>query len=140
MVFLKLFPNSCIRLKQKIGDLIEPSQSAFLPGLYILDSVAFAQEIISACTKCKWPDNFLKLDFLKAFDTINWSFILKILQAQGFGNRWWERIHSLLNSGFSSVLINGSQVLPSNVSEGYDRGIPFPLTFLFLEWTCCHAP
>ena len=39
------------RLKQKIGELVEPSQSAFLHGWSILDSVASAQEIISACTK-----------------------------------------------------------------------------------------
>ena len=38
------------RLKQKIGELIQPSQSASLHDRSILDSVASAQKIISAYT------------------------------------------------------------------------------------------
>ena len=47
--------------------------------------MATAQEIISTCTKYKWSTFFLKLDFAKAFDTIDWSFLLKVLHARGFG-------------------------------------------------------
>ena len=95
------------RLKTKISALIEPSQSAFLQGRSILDSVTTAQEIISACTKNKWPAFFLKLDYAKAFDTIDWTFLIKVLQARGFSVKWCSWIHSLHSSGFSSVLVDG---------------------------------
>jgi len=64
------------RLKSKIGDLIDPSQSTFIHDRSILNNVASAQEIISACTKYKWHAFFLKLDFSKAFDSIASSFLL----------------------------------------------------------------
>jgi len=94
-------------LKSKIGNLIDPSQSAFSHGRSILDSVVFAHEIISACTKYKWPTFFLKLDFSKAFDSIRWSFLLQTLKARGFGVKWCGWILALLSLGFSSVLVNG---------------------------------
>jgi len=53
------------RLKKKINDLIDPSQSAFLHGCSILDSVASVQEIISACTKYNWSAYFLNWTLLK---------------------------------------------------------------------------
>ena len=64
----KILPT---RLKKKISDLIYPSQSTFLQDRSILDSVVSAQEIMIACTKYNWSAFFLKLDFAKAFDTID---------------------------------------------------------------------
>ena len=60
-------------MKTKIGELIDPSQSTFLQGWSVLDSIAAAQEIISACAKHHWPTFFLKLEFTKTFDTLDWS-------------------------------------------------------------------
>jgi len=76
------------RLKTRICDLIDPSKYAFQHGRSILDSVATAHEIISVYTKYNWSVFFLKLDFVKIFDTINWACLLKMLHAQGFGDRW----------------------------------------------------
>jgi len=57
------------------------------------------------------------LDFAKAFDTIDWSFILKIFLVRDFGVRWCGWILSLLSTDLSSVLINGQPGTPSDVSE-----------------------
>ena len=94
-------------LKTRISELIDPSQFAFLYGRSILDSVAIAQEIMSACTKHNWTAFFLKVDFAKAFDTMDWSFLLKVLQIRGFSDRWCSCILTLLSSGFFFVPING---------------------------------
>ena len=71
-----------LQLEKKIGDLIDPAQSAFIHGRSILDSVASAQEIIFACSKHNWSGYLLKLDFAKAFDMMNWNFIIKVLKAR----------------------------------------------------------
>ena len=110
--------------------MIDPSQSAFLHSCSILDSVTIVQEIISACTKYKWSAFFLKLDFAKAFDTMDWFFFHKVLQARGFGDRWCGWILSLLISGFSSVIVNGSTWYPVPMQTQIKaRGSSLPIPF-----------
>ena len=94
-------------MKVKINALIEPSQFSFIQGHPVPHSVATTQEIMTACAKHKRLAFFLKLEFAKAFDTLDWAFLLKVLQARGFGTRWCGWISSLLSLGFFSVLING---------------------------------
>jgi hypothetical protein len=52
----------------------------------------------------------LKLDFEKAFDKVDHSFIMEVLQANGFGPKWCIWIQQLLESATSLVLINGSWI------------------------------
>jgi mannosylglycoprotein endo-beta-mannosidase len=44
----------------------------------------------------KTPSIFLKLDIQKAFDILNWSYLLDILQALGFRPSWREWISILI--------------------------------------------
>jgi hypothetical protein len=50
---------------------------------------------------------FLKLDIQKAFDSVNWGYLLEVLQAMGFGPRWREWISILLSTASSKALLNG---------------------------------
>lgn len=49
----------------------------------------------------------LKLDVAKAFDTVQWPFLLDVMQAMGFGQNWRRWIATLLSSATSSILLNG---------------------------------
>lgn len=51
--------------------------------------------------RTKMPALFLKLDIQKAFDTTNWSYLLEVLQALGFGPRWRELVSILFSSATS---------------------------------------
>jgi hypothetical protein len=48
----------------------------------------------------------LKLDFAKAFDTIEHSDILEMHKHLGFLEKWVSSIHAILESGASAVLLN----------------------------------
>src|ERR1043165_1676715 len=53
------------------------------------------------------PGVILKLDFAKAFDTIEYEPMLKIMEQMGFPIKWLCWIKSLFGSARSSVMLNG---------------------------------
>jgi hypothetical protein len=50
----------------------------------------------------------MKLDITKAFDTVDWSFLLEVLRKMGFGERLLACICALLSTASTRVLLNGS--------------------------------
>jgi hypothetical protein len=49
----------------------------------------------------------LKLDITKAFDTVDWAFLLDVLSKLGFGRRWISMICGLLGSASTRVVVKG---------------------------------
>jgi hypothetical protein len=49
----------------------------------------------------------LKLDFRKAFDSVDWGALDRILRARGFGDLWCSWIRAILESGRTAILLNG---------------------------------
>ncbi|MCI71285.1 RNA-directed DNA polymerase (Reverse transcriptase), partial [Trifolium medium] len=49
----------------------------------------------------------LKIDIAKAFDTLEWPFLLKVLKSFGFNATFSNWIHVILQSAFLSISING---------------------------------
>jgi hypothetical protein len=47
------------------------------------------------------------LDFAKAFDTIDHSVMIKIMQQMGFDEKWIKWIQAIFGTGKSVVLLNG---------------------------------
>lgn len=119
------------RLKAFMPNLIGESQSAFMVGRSTLDSVAAAQEILSACHYHKWEGFFLKLDFAKAFDSIGWKFLEDSMKARGFENKWLGWIHNCLHNADSQVLVNGIPRPHIRCKRGLRQGDPLS-PFLFV--------
>jgi hypothetical protein len=49
----------------------------------------------------------MKLDISKAFDTVNWPYLLSIMTFLGFGHLWTNWMAMLGCTASSSVLLNG---------------------------------
>jgi hypothetical protein len=73
----------------------------------------------------------LKLDFEKAFDKVEHSFMYQVLKNKDFGPKWCKWIMQLLSSATSSILLNGVLGPCFITREGSDKGIPYPPFSLF---------
>jgi hypothetical protein len=48
----------------------------------------YVRHVIKDLHKRKFPSLFIKLDISNAFDTVNWSCLLHIMEQLGFAQRW----------------------------------------------------
>jgi hypothetical protein len=75
------------RLQPRIKELVDEMQSGFLKDKSIVENFATAIEMIQCGNKLGKPIIVLKLDFHKAFDSVQWDAILATLAARGFPDR-----------------------------------------------------
>ena len=76
------------RLALVMDSLIDSSQTAYIKDRLILDNVVCAHEVLHQVKIKKQKGTLFKLDFEKAFDHVNWDFLLEILHARGFGEKF----------------------------------------------------
>ncbi|KAG7599341.1 Reverse transcriptase zinc-binding domain [Arabidopsis suecica] len=73
------------RLKLILPDFIEPNQSAFIKGRLLLENVLLSTELVKDYHKDSIaPRSAIKFDISKAFDTVQWPFVMSIFRALGF--------------------------------------------------------
>jgi hypothetical protein len=60
-----------LRLSDVVQRIVAPSQSAFIKGRYILESVVVAHEIVHSINKSGEKGVVLKLDYEKAYDRVS---------------------------------------------------------------------
>jgi hypothetical protein len=76
------------RLQLQIGKIIEVDQTGFLAGRSLSENFVYATELVQTCFRRKAPCIVLKLDFAKAFDSVSWDSLRKIMLARGFPVLW----------------------------------------------------
>ncbi|RVW59604.1 Transposon TX1 uncharacterized 149 kDa protein [Vitis vinifera] len=96
------------RLKKVVSKVVSSSQNAFVEGRQILDAALIANEAIDSMLKGDEAGVLCKLDLEKAYDHINWDFLMLVMQKMGFGEKWAGWIRWCISTASFSVLINGS--------------------------------
>ena len=85
------------RLKSVIPNLINNDQTGFIKGRFIGENIRLLESVICFAKENNIPGLILFLDFEKAFDTLEWTFIRKTLEHFGFGKgiiSWLNLFHA----------------------------------------------
>ena len=137
MVILKLdFENAfhsiehdtILKVLERIGfnstwiDLVQRILIVQLTRSYIQDCIASAFEYIHQCQQSKRELVFLKLDFEKAFDSIEHDTILKVLERIGFSSTWIDWVQRIFDSATILVLLNGIPGTQFQCKRGVRQG------------------
>ena len=96
-----------------------------------MDASLIENEVIDSMQKRKEKGVLCKLDIKKAYDRINWSFLLRVLQKMGFDWKWVRWIKWCITTASFSMMVNGSPTEFFNSSRGLRQGDPLSL-YLFV--------
>ena len=112
---------TCLETWSKV---VSSSQNAFVEGRQILDTALIANEAIDSLLKGDEAGVLCKLDLEKAYDHINWDFLMSVMQKMGFGEKWAGWIRWCISTASFSVLINGSPAGFFQGTRGLRQGDP----------------
>ena len=96
------------RIKVVLPSVISENQSAFVAGRRISDNILLCQELMRNYHRSGGaPRCALKIDLMKAYDTVRWDFMVEVLRSFGFPERMVGWIRECMTSPMFYVSING---------------------------------
>lgn len=112
------------RLQVSLPIIISNDQQGFIKNRFIGFNIRLIQDVIDFTNLFDTEGILLFLDFKKAFDTVEWSFMFKVLKKFGFKDSFirWTRI--MYNNITSIVANNGWLSDPFSISRGIRQGCP----------------
>jgi hypothetical protein len=112
------------RLAGVMITIISQSQSAFLKDRNLVDGVVVANEIVDYARKLKRQCLILKVDFEKAYDSVDWGFLEYMMGRVGMCAKWVAWMKACVFGGSMSILVNGSPTVEIDIQRGLKQGDP----------------
>ena len=120
------------RMEQHLPKLIHSDQTGFVNGRYIGQNIRLLSDIMEFSDSKNFQGILLFVDFEKAFDTLEWSFISKTLEVFNFGNKFKKWFTVLYNGVQSSVVNGGFMTNYFEITRGVRQGCPLSPSLFIL--------
>ncbi|KAL2226376.1 UNVERIFIED_CONTAM: hypothetical protein Sindi_1996300 [Sesamum indicum] len=118
------------RLSVIMDKLISPCQAAFVPGRSIGDNIMLAQELFTGYNQTRLPPRCaLKVDIRKAYDTVDWDFLIVVMEMFEFPSTFVKWIEECVTTPSFSVGLNGKPHGFFRGARGLRQGLD-----RFAEW------
>ncbi|KAL0284586.1 UNVERIFIED_CONTAM: hypothetical protein Sradi_7193300 [Sesamum radiatum] len=113
------------RMQKVLNSLIDYSQTAFVPGRSITDNIMLAQELLSGYNIARSPKRCtIKIDIQKAYDSVQWDFLLETLKIFKFPHRFVTWMEQCVTTAAFSIALNGQLHGFFKGSKGIRQGDP----------------
>ena len=119
------------RIKLVLPSLINHDQTGFLKGRFIGENIRLIDCVIQYASEKNIPGLLLFIDFEKAFDSLEWTFILSTLRSFGFGTSLINWVKTLYSHTESCILNNGWASNFFEIQRGVRQGCPLS-PYLFI--------
>jgi len=128
-----------MRLQVFLPSVIRPGQTGFVEGRSILDNTFLAQKAQDWAEESNQDLVLLLLDFEKAFNKIEWSFLFKALAKLGFYPQWIRWVSSLYKLASSTIKLNGVEGSTFPLARSVRQGCPLsPYLFILATYVLGH--
>ena len=119
-----------IRLNPLLCSHVHTSQSGCIGGRSIYDNILTVQLGIEYAERSDQNIVLMQLDFNKAFDSVDWSFISQTMLKMGFGPRMANIVYLLGQDSESYISLNGFLTSSIAIHRSVRQGCPLsPLLF-----------
>ena len=119
------------RLLKVIHLVVSSDQTCGVPGRFIGENVRLVIDAIEYANEHDLPLAVLSLAQEKAFDRVEWSFLLDTLSKMGFGPSFVQWVHTFYSGPQSAVNVNGYVSEFFSLSRGVRQGCPLsPLLYV----------
>ena len=115
------------RLKTVMSDIVSESQVCSVPGRQIQDHLLLIRETIAMANHKRRPLYIISFDQEKAFDRVDWDFMLSVLAKFGIPSKFVEYGKTLYNMPTSFVCVNGFFTDLIDVKRGVRQGCPLSM-------------
>lgn len=116
-------------LQLVLMEIISFDQCAFFPLRFILDNILLTHKMLEWAAYSKHPLIFLKLEFLKAYDMVDWGFLFSTMAKLGIPLEFIDMTKLLFHDATPSVKVNGVLCAPFGITRGCDKGSLVPYLF-----------
>ena len=129
-----------VRIKNILPNIIHHNQSGYVKDRYIGETVRSIFDLMDFTLKEKIPGLIIFIDFHKAFDSIEWNYLVSCLKAFQFGPDFIRWVKTLYKNVQSCVINNGLTTDYFALERGVRQGDPLsPYLFVVVVETLAMA-
>ena len=116
-----------------ISSVVGPEQVCGVPGRLSSENIRLLADVVNLAHRSNTGAALISLDQEKAFDRVDWSYMLRVLEVMNFGESYRSWVQLLYTDIYSQVLVNDycSDLFP--VTRGVRQGCPLsPLLYVLV--------